>query len=203
MLFFLFSRMAKETHRRWKGRKFLLHNKVSTKRRGKTKSTPHFVRLNTLLQFYCIAYARFKVYVEAVSSGGIAAPAHLLTGKKSNKAMKGRIVKGLHDFFHGLAENHSESHATKVVRTTTGIALRNDDEIVELPSCFSKRQLYCKFLEGCGWVVKPKGNGSFGPIKEYDLQKDGDDWVGTDIILPLVLSQHVVSFGTRTFQSYI
>ena len=29
-------------------------------------------------------------------------------------------------------------------------------------------------------MVKPKGNGSFGPIKEYDLQKDGDDWVGTD-----------------------
>ena len=122
--------------------------------------------INALLQFYCIPYARFKVYVEAVSSGGIAAPAHLLTGKKSNKAMKGRIVEELHDFFHDLGENHSEPHATKVVRTTTGIALRNDDEIVELPSCFSKRQLYCKFLYGCGWVVKPKGNGSFGLIKE-------------------------------------
>ena len=72
----------KETHRRWKGRKFLLHNKVSTNRRGKTKSTPHFVCVNALLQFYCIPYARFKVYVEAVSSGRIAAPAHLLTGKK-------------------------------------------------------------------------------------------------------------------------
>ena len=94
--------------------------------------------------------------------------------------MKGRIVGELHDFFHNLRENYSEAHATKVVRTTTGIALRNDDEIVELPSCFSKRQLYCKFLYECGWVVKPKGNGSFGPIKEYDLQKDGDDWVGTD-----------------------
>ena len=53
---------------------------------------------------------------------------------KSNKAMNGRIVKELHDFFHNLGENHSEPHTTKVVRTTTGIALRNDDEIVELPS---------------------------------------------------------------------
>ena len=94
--------------------------------------------------------------------------------------MKGKIVEKLHEFFYDLGENCSEPHATKVVRTTTGIALRNDDEIVELPSCFSKRQLYCKFLYGCGWVVKPKGNGSFGPIKEYDLRKDGDDWVGTD-----------------------
>ena len=94
--------------------------------------------------------------------------------------MKGKVVEKLHDFFHHLEENKTEPHATKVVRTTTGIALHNEDDIVELPSCFSKRQLYCRFLYGCGWVVKPKGNGSFGPINEYKLREDSDDWVGSD-----------------------
>ena len=78
--------------------------------------------------------------MQAIPRGGIAAPARLLTVKKSNKAMKGRIFKELHDFFNDLKENHGEPHVTKVVRTTTGIALRNDDKIVKLPSCFSKRQ---------------------------------------------------------------
>ena len=172
--------VVKETHRRWKGRKFLFHHKVTSNRRGITKCAPHFVCVNALLQFYHIPYNKFKTYEEAIASGRNTAPAHLLAGRKSNKAMKEKIVEKLHDFFHHLEKNKTEPHATKVVRTTTGIALRNEDDIVELPSCFSKRQLYCQFLYGCGWVIKPKGNRSFGPIKEYELRKDSDDWVGSD-----------------------
>ena len=39
--------------------------------------------------------------------------------------------------------------------------------------------MYCNFLFGLGWCVKPKGNGIFGPIREYELREDSYDWVGT------------------------
>ena len=135
--------------------------------------------LNSLLSFYNISYQRLKTLEDFINIGKTIGPTHLLVGSKSNGAIKGVIVEKLHDNFVRLQRHHTEPHATKVVRTTTGIALRNDDDIAELPSSFTKRQMYCNFLFGLGWCVKPKGNGSFGPLKEYELREDSDDWVGT------------------------
>ena len=135
--------------------------------------------LNALLSFYNISYQRLKTLEDIIKSGKKIGPKHLLIGSKSNGAIKGLIVEKLHDNFFSLQLHHTEPHATKVFLKMTGIALRNNDDIAELPRSFTKRQMYCNFLFGLGWCVKPKGNGIFGPIREYELREDSYDWVGT------------------------
>ena len=146
---------------------------------GINKCASQYVCLNALLIFFNISYKRFKTLEEFIKIGKTIGPTHLLVGSKSNGAIKGLIVEKLHDNFVSLQRHDTKPHATKVVRTTTGISLRNDDDIAELPSSFTKRQMYCNFLFGLGWCVKPKGNGSFGPLREYEMREDSYDWVGT------------------------
>ena len=62
----------------------------------------------------------------------------------------------------------------------TGITLQNDDGLAELPIYFTKRQMYCNFMYGCGQIVKPKVTGIFGELKEYKMRGDSNDWVSID-----------------------
>ena len=103
----------------------------------------------------------------------------MLVGSKINGSIKGLIIEKLHDKFVSLQLHHTKPHATKVICTMTGIYLINDYDIAELPSSFTKSQIYCNFLFGLGWCIKPKGNEIFGPIREYELREDTDNWVGT------------------------
>ena len=83
-------------------------------------------------------------------NGQTALPVHALTGKPGNNAMKASMIKRLHYFFSEL-EEEAEPHATKVVRTRACVALRDDDEIIELPSSYLKRGLYIRLMLEMGW----------------------------------------------------
>ena len=107
-------------------------------------------------------------------NGQTALPVHALTGKPSNNAMKASMIKRLHDFFSEL-EEEAEPHATKVVRTRARVALRDDDEIVELPSSYSKRGLYVRLMLELGWKVTCDGQGSFGKLIDYEPRAYDDD----------------------------
>ena len=98
--------------------------------------------LNDLLSFYNISYYRLKTPENTIKSGKTIGPMQLLVGSKSHGAIKGLIVEKLHEYFVSLQLHHIEPSATKVVWTLTGIALRNDDDITELPSSFTKGQIY-------------------------------------------------------------
>ena len=133
--------------------------------------------LTSLLSFYNIPYARFKRIEKAVQQpNSYASIKHGLTGKEGNRGMKGMIVEKLHEFL-GELEDEGEPHATKVVRTRTRVALRNNDDIVELPSSYSKRNLYARFMLTLGWKVKPDGAGNFGKLKDYKPRPFDEDWV--------------------------
>ena len=163
----------------WYGEKFLIPNEICIIPGGINTCTSHFLCLNDLLSLYNISYQRLKTLEDIIKSGKKIGPKHLLIGSKSNGAIKGLIVEKIHDNFVSIQLHHTKPHATKVFRTTTGIAFRNDDDISELPSSFTKRQIYYNFLFGLRWCVKLKGNGSFGPLREYELRDDSDDLVGT------------------------
>ena len=51
------------------------------------------------------------------------------------------------------------------------VTLRNNDDVVELPSSYTF---------DCGWLVKPKGNGSFGLMSEYSIRPDSEEWTEAD-----------------------
>jgi hypothetical protein len=69
-----------------------------------------------------------------------------------------------------------EDYATRFVREATGVGLRKEEEgLVELPSCTSKRQEYCRFCYDRGWKCKASAKGSFGPVSEYQRRTD-EEW---------------------------
>ena len=106
----------------------------------------------------------------------LASMKHQLIGRNSNHAVKLESISLLHSFFTELSDE-GEPHATKVVRTRARIALRDDDDIIELPSCYSKRSLYCRMMFSMGWVVKADNNGNFGKLGDYTERVFDEEWV--------------------------
>ena len=113
----------------------------------------------------------------------------LVTDQTSNHQTKEYKLDSMRIFFSAL-EKETEPHATKVVRTKTGIALRDNDDSVDLPSCYSKRSLYCKLMHLWGWVCRADGRGSFGKLKDYEARSFDEFWVAgeCEIISPITYS---------------
>ena len=88
---------------------------------------------------------------------------HGLKGKKSNRR-NGVILEAeerLNTFFSDMQEDFAEVPATRMVRCLTGASLRKEEEgLVELPSYFTKRSLYKRFMYDSGYTIKisDKGN---------------------------------------------
>jgi hypothetical protein len=60
------------------------------------------------------------------------------------------------------------------------VGLRKDQEgLVELPSCTSKRQEYSRFCYERGWKCKASAKGSFGAVSQYQ-PRDDEDWGDLD-----------------------
>ena len=175
------NRKRQETER-MSGQLFILFytKRVETRRRvSRVVQKQVDCCLQSVLSFYNIPYARFKrieTAVKKLNHSSYVALLHGLKGKGSNNAMKGMIVEKLNEFLAGL-EKEGEPHATKVVRTRTGVALRDDDDIIELPSSYSKRNLYARFMLMLGWKVKPDGAGNFGKLRDYEPRPFDEDWV--------------------------
>ena len=145
--------------------------------------------LHTLLMFYNIPYKRFKGIEKNMKEEREITSAHGLTGKKSNFQTPEYKLESMRMFFSAL-EKEAEPHATKVVRTKTGIALRDNDDSVDLPSCYSKRSLYCKLMHLWGWVCRADGRGNFGKLQDYEARSFDEFWVAgeCEIISPISYS---------------
>jgi hypothetical protein len=82
----------------------------------------------------------------------------------------------LQRFFKELGEKHGEPYATRFIRETTGIGVRDTQvDVVELPSSFRKRDLYGKFCHQQGYVTKATAKGDYGKVKDYKKRQD-DEW---------------------------
>ena len=84
-------------------------------------------------------------------------PTHKLKGKPSNRNQSVRIETQdtLHTFFTEL-EQLGAPGATEVVRNFEGDVVTqqlkySNEDMIELPSCYSKRSLYNRYSEECGW----------------------------------------------------
>ena len=149
-----------------------------TKRDGKHSGQVFELRccLHTFIMFYNISYGRFKQIERDLKANQLDTPVHKLTGEPSNHGTKEYKLDSMRIFFSAL-EKEAEPHATKVVRTKTGIALRDDDDTIDLPSSYSKRGLYCKLMHLWGWNCKVDGRGSFGKRCNYEARSYDEFWV--------------------------
>jgi len=77
----------------------------------------------------------------------------------------------------------AEVPATRMVRCLTGVSLRKDEEgLVELPSYFTKRSLYKRFMYEGGWVVKTNAKGNYVAATE----RDDEHWTADDKLQALM-----------------
>ena len=92
------------------------------------------------------------------------------------------VDASLKNFFERL-KDEAETHTTRVVRTASGVTLRDKEvDTVELPSSFTKRQLYSRYCFQRGWVVYADAKGCLPKLKDYPRRPFNDsDWpVGSE-----------------------
>ena len=115
---------------------------------------------------------KWKTCAKAVKNNSL--PVHGNIGKVSNNAKKfEREVKDdLHAFFHDMNQ-FATPKATRFVRETTGSGLRDGEEnVLELPTCWSKRALYARFCFERGYVISSTATGIIKKEKRTDEQWD-------------------------------
>lgn len=59
-------------------------------------------------------------------------------------------------------------HEIYVVRTHTGVVLRQDNDNVWISPHHSNSSLYVPWISKCRWILSPDSNGSYGRIDYYD-----------------------------------
>ena len=168
------NKRKREKVERSAGKPFCLFHTKAAGRRSIVVPIP--CCLNTLLTFYNVPYSRFKAIEKGLENGRASAATHGLIGRKSNNATKKKSIEHMENFLVKL-QDEGEPHATRVIRTACQVALRDDDDITELPSSYTKRQLYCRLMYEMGWSVVAHNNGSFGKLRDYQERKFGEDWV--------------------------
>ena len=106
---------------------------------------PYKVCLNAISVLFDYGYGKIKTIKESMCLAGV--KQHGLKNKVSNRLINNKdhyqqIEESLHKYFKVLQEG-AETHATRVIREATGVALRDEEvDLVELPSSHTKRQLF-------------------------------------------------------------
>ena len=74
-------------------------------------------------------------------------------------------------FLQSNSDTYGEAYATRFIRELCGSGLRKEEEdLVELPSNFSKRKLYRDFCFQRGYKIKGTAKGSYGNTSVYELR---------------------------------
>jgi hypothetical protein len=118
---------------------------------------------------------KWKTCEKAVKHNSL--PEHGNTGKASNNAKKfEREVKDdLHAFFQDMNQ-FATPKATRFVRESTGSGLRDGEEnVLELPTCWSKRAVYARFCFERGYAISSTATGLIKKEKRTDEQWNPQD----------------------------
>jgi hypothetical protein len=101
---------------------------------------------------------------------------------------KKSVEEDIVTFLTELGRNRGESYATRFVRERTSVGLRKDEEgLIELPSCLSKRGLYKQFCFERGHVLVASAKGNFGCMDDFSPRPyDEDFWPEGSVTLPVV-----------------
>ena len=143
---------------------------------------PFYICINALSLLYNYGYHKIKTLKDGIKHVGISP--HGLHNKPSNR-FKNRVEEyrdindSLNLYFQNL-KGEAETHATRTIREITGVGLRDEEiDSVELPSSYSKRQLYYKYCLSRGYQVKADHKGRIPNLKKFPVR------TGFDILWPL------------------
>ena len=153
--------------------------------------SPYSLCRNGFMKFFGLGYYKMASIEKTVMDGGLIPTLHGLSNRHGNASMNNETKASLNMFLETL-KDEAEPHASKVVRLTTGLVLKDDDDNIELPSSYTKRRLYCRWCWEREWDIRPKGgNGSYGKVKDYtrrvSIPGTSDDvlWPVDSVSLPV------------------
>lgn len=97
---------------------------------------------------------------------------------RHNASRKNQVTDSIIEFLQALSDERGEPYATRFIRESTSVGLRNEEEgVIELPSSVSKRQEYSRWCYERGWIV-PRGTakGSYGKVSDYAPREVDELW---------------------------
>jgi hypothetical protein len=152
------------------------------------------------MKFFGLGLYKMASIEKTVMDGGLTPTLHGLNNRRGNASMNNDTKASLNMFLETL-KDEAEPHASKVVRLTTGLVLKDDDDNIELPSSYTKRRLYCRWCWERGWDIRLKGgNGSYGKVKDctrrVSIPGTSDDvlWPVDSVFLPMCTMASFSSF---------
>lgn len=133
----------------------------------------YFVCISAIQHLIGYGRIRLKRIWKDLGAGYIL-PRQVKVGLPSNRRLaleKDGVMDDLRNYFEGLCELE-EPRATRIVRETAGISLREAGDSVDLPSYMTKRGLYKQFCWYRGIKVSTTARGA----TIYD-KRDDEEWV--------------------------
>jgi len=158
------------------------------------KNTAATICRNSLRAIFCIGEIAWKnLYVTIVVPARSTKTHHLSNNQNASAKNTQEII----DFLYNLAKQEGESYATRYVRFLTGTGVRDSEKgYVQLPSSFSKRQIYKNFCFKNGWIATSDSNGNYNHQKDFE-KRSHDDELGDMASWPTgSLPQKVCAYST-------
>ena len=130
-----------------------------------------FVCSNTLKNLFCIGNKQWKI----LQTDAMLPDPKSTERYENNMNKASKCTQNVIDFLYNMGKDEGEMHATRFVRVETTIGIRDQDfTLINLPSYYTKRQLYETFCFQNGYKVKAFSDGSYVPVSEYKLRNHDD-----------------------------
>ena len=135
-------------------------------------SSQYYVCKNAFREVFDIGMYYHERIKKTVKDGNLVPSLHKLCGKDGNALLDSRVSDSLIAYLE-VKKTEAEPHASKVVRTTTKMELREDDDKIELPSNYTKRGMYVDWCYNQGFKAKLVDvTGSYGKLVDYARRDD-------------------------------
>ena len=150
---------------------------------------------NSLMNLFYIAPRAWK---KIASDATLPGPKDTSNYRKNTNPQDTEVKDSVTTFLIDLGDQEGESHATRFVRTETELFVRDEElELIQLPPCYSKRQLYEKYCFERGWLAKCNAKGTYPALAQLK-RREFDDDNGELALLPSGSTPEVVC-SWRTF----
>lgn len=128
---------------------------------------------NSFRNFYVLLRRSWKsLTVECKKGSGPIAHRNLGNNNRGINSCRAIAKPSVVSFLEDVCKSYGEAYATRFVREVTGLSLRQEEEnLVELPSRFTKRKLYAEYCFSRGYKIKANAKGSYGKVSSYELRE--------------------------------
>jgi hypothetical protein len=165
--------------------------------------TPYPICQSALQKILGYGRRKFRSLQKAAQTN--VAPTDWRRGKPPNNALKPDFEEDIHSFFCEILEL-AAPRATRIVQDETGAGLRDVDvELKELPTYYTKRQIYYRYCHERGHkaeLKEYKGNLKYS-LREHDDDKEVPLWPTGSVATKIIAWSSFRNFWARNYSNLI